>query len=168
MAEFAGNGDEFLFATAFESARVLSRLDGCCWAACANVLVHDTVDVVARLDADGLHAERTHGDILVVARLDGTAVVFVPVVIQTELFAAAIAPARQLSSQQDRHRRQRGKRTSTIASKAQKRPYVKGRKSFFSLHPRCEHACTSSGNSMLARQPANVLGQASHLKLTYS
>jgi hypothetical protein len=39
MAELAGNGDELLFAAAFESARVLSRLDGSCGTACANVLL---------------------------------------------------------------------------------------------------------------------------------
>ena len=94
LAQLARDRHKLLLTASFEGARVLSRLGRRCWAACPDVRVDDGVQVVARLHCDGLHAQRADGGVAVVARLGVAAVVFVPVVGETKLLAAAVALCR--------------------------------------------------------------------------
>jgi len=89
-AQLTGDGHEFLLAASFLGAAVLARLDHRVRTACTDVLIDLVVDIVAWLDADGLHTQRAHWHVLVVARLHMAAVVLVAVVLKAEFFGTPI------------------------------------------------------------------------------
>jgi len=99
---------------------------------------------------------RTNAHTLVVARLGVTAMVLMTVVVEAKLFPASVAPTApgwptlQPMTAGATHA---GSRGQTGAGRGRRQPpgkatHVKGRKSFFSLHPRNEQGFASSGNSM--------------------
>ena len=104
-----------------------------------------------------LHAEWTDRHIFVIARLDVTCVILMPVVLQAELLFASVAPERQfgvtkltlpLLSILTVLSCPRAASSEVWWVFAHGCTYVKGRKSFFSLQPRYAHACIKSGNSI--------------------